>query len=139
MINLCLKTWYLYFFCMQSFMIAMLAIVIATFSSVVDSKSFQVSYNTFSGFFTKLHDACIYISVHSIRIMWWVAKQQWVSSFILKLYSLQFQNDEVEAGDDVPYSYGFFHFILSTGAMYFHMLFISWNFHQTMQRWVSAH
>ena len=75
-------------------------------------------------FFTKLHDACIYISIHSIRIMWWVAKQQWVSSFILKLYSLQFQNDEVEVGDDVPYSYGFFHCILSTEAMYFRMLFI---------------
>lgn len=73
-----------------SFMIAMLAIVIATFSTGVDSKSFQFQ---------------------------------------------QDEVEEVEEGDDVPYSYGFFHFIFSMGAMYFGMLFIGWNLHQTMQRW----
>jgi len=71
-------------------MIAMFAIVIATFSAGVDSKSFQFQ---------------------------------------------QDEVEEVEEGDDVPYSYGFFHFIFSMGAMYFGMLFIGWNLHQTMQRW----
>ncbi|KAJ0752860.1 putative serine incorporator/TMS membrane protein [Helianthus annuus] len=29
--------------------------------------------------------------------------------------------------DDIPYNYGFFHLVFSLGAMYFAMLFISWN------------
>ncbi|KAH9289212.1 hypothetical protein KI387_033329, partial [Taxus chinensis] len=70
-----------------SFIIAVLVIVMATFSTGIDSKSFQ------------------------------------------------FQNDEAESEDDVPYGYGFFHFVFSMGAMYFAMLFIGWNLHQTMQKW----
>lgn len=70
-----------------SFLIAMLAIVMATFSTGIDSKSFS------------------------------------------------FRKDEVEPEDGVPYGYGFFHFVFSMGAMYFGMLFIGWNLHQTMQRW----
>eukprot|EP01018_Ginkgo_biloba_P022121 Gb_36065 [translate_table: standard] len=70
-----------------SFVIAVLAIVMATFSTGIDSKSFQ------------------------------------------------FRKDEVQAEDDVPYGYGFFHFVFSMGAMYFAMLFIGWNLHQTMQKW----
>lgn len=70
-----------------SFLIAMLAIVMATFSTGIDSKSFN------------------------------------------------FRKDEVEAEDGVPYGYGFFHFVFSMGAMYFGMLLIGWNLHQTMQKW----
>ncbi|MQL95532.1 hypothetical protein Taro_028200 [Colocasia esculenta] len=69
-----------------SFVIAVLAIVIATFSTGVDSKCFQ---------FKKL---------------------------------------EREA-DDVPYGYGFFHFVFAMGSMYFAMLFISWNMHHVVQKW----
>ncbi|BBH08399.1 Serinc-domain containing serine and sphingolipid biosynthesis protein [Prunus dulcis] len=68
-----------------SFVIAVLAMVIATFSTGIDSKCFQ------------------------------------------------FRKDETESEDDVPYGYGFFHFVFATGAMYFAMLLIGWNTHQSMK------
>lgn len=37
--------------------------------------------------------------------------------------------------DDVPYGYGFFHFVFATGAMYFAMLLIGWNSHHPMRKW----
>ncbi|PRQ46612.1 putative serine incorporator/TMS membrane protein [Rosa chinensis] len=71
-----------------SFVIGVLAIVIATFSTGIDSKCFQ------------------------------------------------FKKDETESEDDVPYGYGFFHFVFATGAMYFAMLLISWNTtNHTMEKW----
>ncbi|XP_061993613.1 uncharacterized protein LOC133711520 isoform X1 [Rosa rugosa] len=74
-----------------SFVIGVLAIVIATFSTGIDSKCFQ---------------------------------------------TLQFKKDETESEDDVPYGYGFFHFVFATGAMYFAMLLISWNTtNHTMEKW----
>ncbi|XP_034226416.1 probable serine incorporator isoform X1 [Prunus dulcis] len=69
-----------------SFVIAVLAMVIATFSTGIDSKCFQ------------------------------------------------FRKDETESEDDVPYGYGFFHFVFATGAMYFAMLLIGWNTHQSMKK-----
>ncbi|TQE04853.1 hypothetical protein C1H46_009567 [Malus baccata] len=72
-----------------SFVIAVLAMVIATFSTGIDSKCFQ------------------------------------------------FRKDETESEDDVPYGYGFFHFVFATGAMYFGMLLIGWNTHQSMRRYFS--
>lgn len=71
----------------QSFIIAVIAMVIATFSTGIDSKSFQ------------------------------------------------FRKDETQAEDDVPYGYGFFHFVFATGTMYFAMLLIGWNSHHTMRKW----
>ncbi|CAN1144680.1 Probable serine incorporator [Linum perenne] len=62
-----------------SFLIAIGAIVMATFSTGMDSKSFQ------------------------------------------------FRKEEMEEEDDIPYDYGFFHLVFALGAMYFAMLFISWN------------
>ncbi|KAJ8480219.1 hypothetical protein OPV22_023946 [Ensete ventricosum] len=70
-----------------SFVIAVLAIVIATFSTGIDSKC------------------------------------------------LQFRKTEADSEDDVPYGYGFFHFVFAMGAMYFAMLFVGWNAHNTMQKW----
>ncbi|GMY35988.1 probable serine incorporator isoform X1 [Fagus crenata] len=70
-----------------SFVVAVLAIVIATFSTGIDSKCFQ------------------------------------------------FRKDGVQAEDDVPYGYGFFHFVFATGAMYFAMLLIGWNTHHAMRKW----
>ncbi|XP_031125199.1 probable serine incorporator [Ipomoea triloba] len=61
-----------------SFVVAVMAIVIATFSTGIDSKSFQL-------------------------------------------------RNEQEEDDDVPYGYGFFHFVFATGAMYFAMLLVGWN------------
>ncbi|KAK7841661.1 serine incorporator 1 [Quercus suber] len=73
-----------------SFVVAVLAMVIATFSTGIDSKCFQ----------------------------------------------LQFRTDDVQAeDDDVPYGYGFFHFVFATGAMYFAMLLIGWNTHHAMRKW----
>lgn len=41
---------------------------------------------------------------------------------------MQFRKDEIEVQeDDIPYGYGLFHLVFSLGAMYFAMLFISWN------------
>lgn len=70
-----------------SFLIAICAIVMATFSTGIDSQSFQ------------------------------------------------FRKDEVQEEDDIPYKYGFFHMIFSLGAMYFAMLFISWNLDSSARKW----
>ncbi|KAF5482058.1 hypothetical protein F2P56_002656 [Juglans regia] len=70
-----------------SFVVAVLAIVIATFSTGIDSQCFQ------------------------------------------------FRKDETQAEDDVPYGYGFFHFVFATGAMYFAMLLIGWNTHHAIKKW----
>lgn len=47
---------------------------------------------------------------------------------------MQFKKTEAESEDDVPYGYGFFHFVFAMGAMYFAMLFVGWNAHNTMQK-----
>ncbi|KAA8548489.1 hypothetical protein F0562_000244 [Nyssa sinensis] len=49
--------------------------------------------------------------------------------------SFQFRKDEVQLEDDIPYKYGFFHLIFSLGAMYFAMLFISWNLDSSTRKW----
>ncbi|XP_059652317.1 uncharacterized protein LOC132299604 [Cornus florida] len=49
--------------------------------------------------------------------------------------SFQFRKDEVQQEDDIPYKYGFFHLIFSLGAMYFAMLFISWNLDSSTRKW----
>ncbi|OIV93477.1 hypothetical protein TanjilG_18693 [Lupinus angustifolius] len=71
-----------------SFVVAISAIVIATFSTGIDSKCFQFR-----------------------------------------------KDDKPPAEDDVPYGYGFFHFVFATGAMYFAMLLIGWNSHHSMRKW----
>ncbi|XP_020703825.1 probable serine incorporator isoform X1 [Dendrobium catenatum] len=70
-----------------SFVIAILVIVVATFSTGIDSKCFQ------------------------------------------------FKKIERSSDDDVPYGYGFFHFVFAIGSMYFGMLFIGWDVHKNMQKW----
>ncbi|KAJ6435342.1 hypothetical protein OIU84_000518 [Salix udensis] len=70
-----------------SFIVALLAIVVATFSTGIDSQCFQ------------------------------------------------FRKAEKKDEDDVPYGYGFFHFVFATGAMYFAMLLIGWNTHHIIQKW----
>ncbi|KAL0388277.1 UNVERIFIED_CONTAM: Serine incorporator 2 [Sesamum radiatum] len=70
------------------FVIALCAIVIATFSTGIDSQTFQFCKN--------------------------------------RAQLLE---------DDVPYSYGFFHLVFSLGAMYFAMLFISWNLGSLTRKW----
>ncbi|XP_038698554.1 probable serine incorporator isoform X1 [Tripterygium wilfordii] len=70
-----------------SFVVAVLAMVIATFSTGIDSQCFQL------------------------------------------------KKEDTQAEDDIPYGYGFFHFVFATGAMYFAMLLIGWNTHHTIKRW----
>ncbi|KAI4377747.1 hypothetical protein MLD38_015325 [Melastoma candidum] len=70
-----------------SFVVALLAMVIATFSTGIDSQCFQ------------------------------------------------FRKKDLLDEDDVPYGYGFFHFVFATGAMYFAMLLIGWNTHHPMKKW----
>ncbi|MBA0558853.1 hypothetical protein Golob_015849, partial [Gossypium lobatum] len=71
----------------SGFLIAIGAIVMATFSTGIDSKSFQ------------------------------------------------FNKNNVKLEDDIRYNYGFFHMIFSLGAMYFAMLFISWNLKDSATEW----
>lgn len=40
-----------------------------------------------------------------------------------------------EEEDDIPYGFGFFHLVFAMGAMYFAMIFVGWNAHQTMEKW----
>ncbi|KAL9224033.1 hypothetical protein vseg_000108 [Gypsophila vaccaria] len=70
-----------------SFIVALLTIVFATFSTGIDSQCFQI----------------------------------W--------------KKETQAEEDVPYGYGFFHFVFATGSMYFAMLLIGWNTHHSMKKW----
>ncbi|ESR33753.1 hypothetical protein CICLE_v10006912mg [Citrus x clementina] len=49
--------------------------------------------------------------------------------------SFQFRKDEVQEEDDIPYKYGIFHLIFSLGAMYFAMLFLSWNLLNPAKEW----
>ncbi|XP_024931765.3 uncharacterized protein LOC107422600 [Ziziphus jujuba] len=49
--------------------------------------------------------------------------------------SFQFRKDEVQEENDIPYNYGFFHLVFSFGAMYFAMLFISWNLNNSARKW----
>lgn len=70
-----------------SFVVALLTIVVATFSTGIDSQCFQ------------------------------------------------FCKSDTKEEDDVPYGYGFFHFVFATGAMYFAMLLIGWNTHHAMKKW----
>ncbi|KAK4258309.1 hypothetical protein QN277_007768 [Acacia crassicarpa] len=69
------------------FLIAIFAIVLATFSTGIDSKCFQ------------------------------------------------FRKDDAKEEDDIPYKYGFFHLVFSLGAMYFAMLFISWDLNNSPTKW----
>ena len=73
-------------------MVALLAMVIATFSTGIDSQCFQFKKDANS------------------------------------------QGEVEEKEDDVPYGYGFFHFVFATGAMYFAMLLIGWNTHHPMKK-----
>ncbi|CAL1384404.1 unnamed protein product [Linum trigynum] len=71
-----------------SFLIAIGAIVMATFSTGIDSKAFQ------------------------------------------------FRKEKIEEEDDsIPYDYGFFHLVFALGAMYFAMLFTSWNLNSSATKW----
>jgi len=102
-------------YCRQSFVVAVLAIVIATFSTGIDSKCFQVNYKLW--FYLDFLTLC----------------SQYISD-----RSLQFKKDNTPpAEDDVPYGYGFFHFVFATGAMYFAMLLIGWNTHHSMRKYGS--
>ncbi|KAL2506488.1 Serinc-domain containing serine and sphingolipid biosynthesis protein [Abeliophyllum distichum] len=49
--------------------------------------------------------------------------------------TFQFRKDAVQLEDDIPYKYGFFHIVFSLGAMYFAMLFISWNLESSTRKW----
>ncbi|KAM7261508.1 hypothetical protein ACFE04_008875 [Oxalis oulophora] len=49
--------------------------------------------------------------------------------------SFQFKQDKAKSEDDIPYDYGFFHLVFSLGAMYFAMLFISWNLENSPRKW----
>ncbi|KAI5680584.1 hypothetical protein M9H77_01811 [Catharanthus roseus] len=95
-----------------SFVVAVLAIVIATFSTGIDSKCFQV--------LSHLNLILQYANLNNVD---------------LTNKILQFRKDETEEEDDVPYGYGFFHFVFATGAMYFAMLLIGWNAHHSMKKW----
>lgn len=44
----------------------------------------------------------------------------------------------MKADSDVPYGYGFFHFVFATGAMYFGMLFIGWNSHYPIKKYMTC-
>ncbi|PUZ43402.1 hypothetical protein GQ55_8G006300 [Panicum hallii var. hallii] len=58
--------------------------------------------------------------------------------------TIQLRNDIVRLEDDIPYGYGFFHFIFTMGSMYFGMLFLGWDTHHIMEKfsvdvgWMSA-
>ncbi|PSS35715.1 Serine incorporator [Actinidia chinensis var. chinensis] len=49
--------------------------------------------------------------------------------------TFQFRKNDIQQDDDIPYKYGFFHLIFSLGAMYFAMLFISWNLDSSARKW----
>eukprot|EP00850_Spirogloea_muscicola_P007941 SM000041S15500 [mRNA] locus=s41:479097:482666:- [translate_table: standard] len=70
------------------FVLAIFAIILATFTSGIDSQSFSLT-----------------------------------------------KGDSTPGDGDVPYGYGFFHFVFAMGSMYMAMLFLGWNLHQTQAKW----
>ncbi|KAI7725428.1 hypothetical protein M8C21_020250 [Ambrosia artemisiifolia] len=65
-----------------------------------------------------------------------------VSAIVIATFStgidsqtFQLKKQEYQMEDDIPYSYGFFHLVFSLGAMYFAMLFISWNLDSSTRKW----
>uniref|UniRef100_A0A0D9UXJ4 Serine incorporator n=1 Tax=Leersia perrieri TaxID=77586 RepID=A0A0D9UXJ4_9ORYZ len=52
-----------------------------------------------------------------------------------KCFQFKKAESEQPEDDDIPYGFGFFHFVFAMGAMYFAMLFVSWNANQRMERW----
>jgi hypothetical protein len=87
--------------------------VMATFSTGIDSESFRVSLHSLSSW------KSIFFSHRHFR----------------SLLQFEFRKDEAKEEDDIPYSYGFFHLVFSLGAMYFAMLFISWNLSHSTEKW----
>lgn len=97
-------------------MVALLAMVIATFSTGIDSQCFQVHSKIEWVFFSPF--------------LWRFPKLKSLDKRLL-----QFRKKDICAEDDVPYGYGFFHFVFATGAMYFSMLLIGWNTHYPMKKY----
>ncbi|KAF8693695.1 hypothetical protein HU200_039111 [Digitaria exilis] len=57
-------------------------------------------------------------------------------AYLMPLISLKHElRSIVVSEDDVPYGYGFFHFIYATGSMYFGMLFVGWDTHRPLENW----
>ncbi|AQK82280.1 Serinc-domain containing serine and sphingolipid biosynthesis protein [Zea mays] len=72
----------------------------------------------------------------------WLTISFFVSGLLSTVYSAftmgtgyKCTRSTVESEDDVPYGYGFFHFIFSAGCMYFGMMFVAWDTHHTMEEW----
>lgn len=106
---------------LRSFVIAVLAIVIATFSTGIDSK--------------RLKEQLTYMVSVIISTFWNNYATTSLFDWSLLLFGqMQFKKTEVESEDEVPYGYGFFHFVFAMGAMYFAMLFVSWNSQNTMPK-----
>ncbi|ONM16068.1 Serinc-domain containing serine and sphingolipid biosynthesis protein [Zea mays] len=49
--------------------------------------------------------------------------------------TIVFRNDKVQLDEDIPYSYEIFHIVFAMGAMYFAMLFISWELNHPTRKW----
>ncbi|GAQ78459.1 Serinc-domain containing serine and sphingolipid biosynthesis protein [Klebsormidium nitens] len=49
--------------------------------------------------------------------------------------AFQFKKEASLDADEVPYAYGFFHFVFAMGAMYSAMLFLGWNLNTTSAKW----
>lgn len=100
----------------QGFLIAVFAVVMATFSTGNDSQAFQVQKKRVSFFFN--HHRQINLSFFRRKITY---------IYIYIVWCFQFCQNKVKLEDDLPYMYGFFHLVFSLGAMYFAMLLISWD------------
>jgi hypothetical protein len=69
-------------------------------------------------------DICILLIIIDLKNFFIVLP---LSRILTKTVHFQFRNDEVQLEEDTPYSYEIFHIVFAMGAMYFAMLFISWE------------
>ena len=111
----------------------------ATFSTGIDSESFQV----LSLVATSNPEIPFILNVFSLcAIMREKNKQNYLKFLGCKYFPanlsydllFQFRKDEVQEEDDIPYKYGFFHLVFSLGAMYFAMLFINWDINSSTRK-----
>lgn len=59
-------------------------------------------------------------------------------TYLTHIVNLQLKKSEKATEEnDVPYGYGFFHFVFAVGAMYFAMLLVGWNSHHSMKKYGS--
>nr|CAB3488841.1 unnamed protein product [Digitaria exilis] len=104
-------------------------------------KTFLLGASIIISTFTPTHWIQLYVGI-TLMAIWYTASRLNATfigttvllAYLMPLISLKHElRSIVVSEDDVPYGYGFFHFIFATGSMYFGMLFVGWDTHRPLE------